>query len=64
MWNASWQNSIAPSSVIDPGRENKLCRTAIRLIDFSRLTAQVMDLTLITSYDLLLGFGTIRTMKN
>jgi hypothetical protein len=27
-------------------------------------TAQVMDLTLVTSDDLLLGLGTMRTMKN
>jgi PIN domain nuclease of toxin-antitoxin system len=31
---------------------------------FLAATAQVMDLTLVTSDDLLLGLGTIRTMKN
>ena len=31
---------------------------------FLAATAQVMDLTIVTSDDLLLGLGTIRTMKN
>ena len=31
---------------------------------FLAATAQVMDLTLVTSDDNLLGLGTIRTMKN
>jgi len=31
---------------------------------FLAATAQVMDLTLVTSDDLLLGLGTFRTMKN
>ncbi len=31
---------------------------------FLAATALVMDLTLVTSHDLLLGLGTIRTMKN
>ena len=31
---------------------------------FLAATAQIMDLTLVTSDDLMLGLGTIRTMKN
>ena len=70
IWHSGWRKPQAPLREAPFTHEIVLAAQQLPLPHrdpadrFLAATAQVVDLTLVTSDDLLLGLGTIRTMKN